>query len=110
MLAALPMAFCSRVGSYDSHNVKEKVEAYPIYPAGALGANCVHPVMPCKLGSLIKPSFPQPSLKHRSRSTRLVEVIGLATATAFARFLPVSVAGVVFLSGKYFRSLTSSCT
>ncbi|KAG8214556.1 fructose-bisphosphate aldolase [Butyriboletus roseoflavus] len=50
-------------------------------------------------GSLIKPSFPQPGLKHPSRDTTSVEAIGLATATALARSVPVSVAGVVFLSG-----------
>ena len=54
------------------------------------------------LGSLIKPSFAQPRLKHPSRSTTPVEAIGLATATALARSLPVSVAGVVFLSDKLF--------
>lgn len=57
----------------------------------------------CTLGSLIKPSFPQPGIKHPSRSITPVEAIGLATATALARSVPVSVAGVVFLSGKYFR-------
>ncbi|KAL4063297.1 fructose-bisphosphate aldolase [Scleroderma yunnanense] len=50
-------------------------------------------------GSLIKPSFPQPGLKHPSRATMSVEAIGLATATVLARSVPVSVAGVVFLSG-----------
>ncbi|KAF9221642.1 aldolase [Gyrodon lividus] len=50
-------------------------------------------------GSLIKPSFPQPGLKHPSRATTSVEEIGLATATALARSIPVAVAGVVFLSG-----------
>ena len=56
----------------------------------------------CMLGSLIKPSFPQPGRKHPSRSTTSVETIGLATATVLARSMPVSVAGVVFLSGKHF--------
>lgn len=56
----------------------------------------------CALGSLIKLSFAQPRLKHPSRSTTPVEAIGLATATALARSLPVSVAGVVFLSDKLF--------
>ncbi|KAG0701398.1 fructose-bisphosphate aldolase [Suillus ampliporus] len=50
-------------------------------------------------GSLIKPSFPQPGLKHPSRSTTSVEEIGLATATVLARSVPVAVPGVVFLSG-----------
>ncbi|KAF8133745.1 fructose-bisphosphate aldolase [Boletus edulis] len=50
-------------------------------------------------GSLIKPSFPQPGLKHPSRSTTPVEAIGLATATVLARSVPVAVPGVVFLSG-----------
>ncbi|KIM61990.1 hypothetical protein SCLCIDRAFT_120586 [Scleroderma citrinum Foug A] len=50
-------------------------------------------------GSLIKLSFPQPGLKHPSRANTPVEAIGLATATVLARSVPVSVAGVVFLSG-----------
>ncbi|KAG1745934.1 fructose-bisphosphate aldolase [Suillus paluster] len=50
-------------------------------------------------GSLIKPSFPQPSLKYPSRSTTSVEEIGLATAIVLARSVPVAVPGVVFLSG-----------
>lgn len=50
-------------------------------------------------GSLIKPSFPQPGLKHPSRANTSVETIGLAAATVLARSLPVAVAGVVFLSG-----------
>ncbi|KAI6039309.1 fructose-bisphosphate aldolase [Pisolithus marmoratus] len=50
-------------------------------------------------GSLIKPSFPQPGLKHPSRPNTSVEAIGLATATVLARSVPISVAGVVFLSG-----------
>ncbi|KIK93732.1 hypothetical protein PAXRUDRAFT_828671 [Paxillus rubicundulus Ve08.2h10] len=50
-------------------------------------------------GSLIKPSFPQPGLKHPSRATTSVDEIGLATATVLARSVPVAVAGVVFLSG-----------
>lgn len=49
-------------------------------------------------GSLITPSFPQPGLKHPSRANTPVEAIGLA-ATVLARSTPVSVAGVVFLSG-----------
>jgi len=50
-------------------------------------------------GSLIKPSFPQPGLKHPSRATTTPEEIALATATVLARSVPVAVAGVVFLSG-----------
>ncbi|EIW80996.1 aldolase [Coniophora puteana RWD-64-598 SS2] len=50
-------------------------------------------------GSLIKPSFAQPGLKHPSRSTVSAEEIGLATATVLARSVPIAVAGVVFLSG-----------
>jgi len=49
--------------------------------------------------SLIKPSFPQPGLKHPSRSTTTPDDIALATATVIARSVPASVAGVVFLSG-----------
>ena len=52
-------------------------------------------------GSLITPSFPQPGLKHPSRANTPVEAIGLATATVLARSTPVSVAGIVFLSGKH---------
>ncbi|KAH7921778.1 aldolase [Leucogyrophana mollusca] len=50
-------------------------------------------------GTLIKPSFAQPGLKHPSRATTSVEDIGLATATVLARAVPISVAGIVFLSG-----------
>ncbi|TFK52448.1 aldolase [Heliocybe sulcata] len=50
-------------------------------------------------GSLIKPSFPQPGLKHPSRATTTPEDIALATATVLARSVPIAVAGVVFLSG-----------
>ncbi|EPQ54593.1 aldolase [Gloeophyllum trabeum ATCC 11539] len=50
-------------------------------------------------GSLIKPSFPQPGLKHPSRATTTSEDIALATATVLARSVPIAVAGVVFLSG-----------
>lgn len=50
-------------------------------------------------GSLIKPSFAQPGLKHPSRAKVSPEEIALATATALARSVPVAVAGVVFLSG-----------
>lgn len=48
---------------------------------------------------MIKPSFPQPGLKHPSHATTSVEQIGLATATVLARAVPISVAGIVFLSG-----------
>ncbi|KIJ17961.1 fructose-bisphosphate aldolase [Paxillus involutus ATCC 200175] len=50
-------------------------------------------------GSLIKPSFPQPGLKHPSRATTSIDEIGLATVTVLARSVPIAVAGVVFLSG-----------
>ncbi|KDQ62517.1 hypothetical protein JAAARDRAFT_121546 [Jaapia argillacea MUCL 33604] len=50
-------------------------------------------------GSLIKPSFPQPGLKHPSRATTTAEEIALATATVLSRSVPIAVAGVVFLSG-----------
>ena len=52
------------------------------------------------VGSLIKPSFAQPGLKHPSRKTVSAEDIALATATVLARTVPIGVAGVVFLSGK----------
>jgi len=51
------------------------------------------------LGSLIKPSFAQPGLKHASRSATSADEIALATATALMRSVPVGVQGVVFLSG-----------
>ncbi|KAI0322007.1 fructose-bisphosphate aldolase [Amylostereum chailletii] len=57
-------------------------------------------------GSLIKPSFVQPGLKHRSRETTTTDDIALATATVLARTVPVAVAGVVFLSGKHRRGLS----
>ncbi|KAL5512660.1 hypothetical protein ACEPAG_2926 [Sanghuangporus baumii] len=50
-------------------------------------------------GSLIKPSFPQPGLKHPSRANTTPDEIGEATAAVLVRALPVGVAGVVFLSG-----------
>lgn len=53
--------------------------------------------------SLIKPSFPQPGLKHPSRNNTTSDEIALATATVIARSVPASVAGVVFLSGKFFH-------
>lgn len=57
-------------------------------------------------GSLIKPSFAQPGLRHPSRNTTSADDIALATATALVRSVPIGVAGVVFLSGR--RSLLSS--
>jgi fructose-bisphosphate aldolase class I len=59
--------------------------------------------MACMLGSLIKPSFPQPGLKHPSHATTSIDEIGLATVTVLARSVPIAVAGVVFLSGKEFK-------
>lgn len=50
-------------------------------------------------GTLIKPSFPQPGLKHSKRKDVKPEDIALATATVLVRSMPVGVAGVVFLSG-----------
>ncbi|THV03854.1 aldolase [Dendrothele bispora CBS 962.96] len=50
-------------------------------------------------GTLIKPSFPQPGLKHPTRKTTTSEDIALATATVLANSVPTSVPGVVFLSG-----------
>lgn len=55
----------------------------------------------CGAGSLIKPSFAQPGLKHASRKTTSADDIALATATALVRSVPIGVAGVVFLSGRY---------
>lgn len=55
----------------------------------------------CGAGSLIKPSFAQPGLKHPSRKTTSANDIALATATALVRSVPIGVAGVVFLSGRY---------
>lgn len=55
----------------------------------------------CGAGSLIKPSFAQPGLKHPSRKTTSADDIALATATALVRSVPIGVAGVVFLSGRY---------
>jgi len=51
------------------------------------------------LGTLIKPSFAQPGLKHPSRATTSASQIALATLTALSRSLPLSVAGIAFLSG-----------
>ncbi|ETW81636.1 hypothetical protein HETIRDRAFT_317352, partial [Heterobasidion irregulare TC 32-1] len=50
-------------------------------------------------GTLLKPSFAQPGLKHPSRATTSAGEIARATATTLARSVPVGVAGVVFLSG-----------
>jgi len=50
-------------------------------------------------GSIIKPSFPQPGLKHPSRENTTAKDIALATATVISRSVPSAVAGVVFLSG-----------
>lgn len=54
-------------------------------------------------GTLIKPSFPQPGLKHPSRASTTPEEIAEATAAVLARSLPVGVAGVVFLSGSQYH-------
>lgn len=51
------------------------------------------------IGSLLKPSFPQPGLKHPSRAQVTPEEIALATATLISRSVPSAVPGVVFLSG-----------
>lgn len=51
------------------------------------------------LGSLIKPSFPQPGLNHPSRATVTPEDIALATVTLLSRSVPPAVPGVLFLSG-----------
>ncbi|KIK59435.1 hypothetical protein GYMLUDRAFT_44428 [Collybiopsis luxurians FD-317 M1] len=50
-------------------------------------------------GSIIKPSYPQPGLKHPSRQTTTPKDIALATASVISRSVPSAVAGVVFLSG-----------
>ncbi|KAF9069810.1 fructose-bisphosphate aldolase [Rhodocollybia butyracea] len=50
-------------------------------------------------GSLIKPSFPQPGLKHPSRINTTAKDIALATATVISRSVPSAVTGVFFLSG-----------
>ncbi|KAG2037830.1 hypothetical protein BDR03DRAFT_1010431 [Suillus americanus] len=56
-------------------------------------------------GSLIKPSFPQPGLKHSSHATMSAEETGLATAMILACPVPVAVEGIIFLSGKTFIAL-----
>ncbi|KAG6840800.1 hypothetical protein C0991_004272 [Blastosporella zonata] len=50
-------------------------------------------------GSLVKPSFPQPGLKHPSREGTTPEDIALATVTTISRSVPSAVPGVLFLSG-----------
>ncbi|RDB17805.1 Fructose-bisphosphate aldolase [Hypsizygus marmoreus] len=50
-------------------------------------------------GSLLKPSFPQPGLKHPSRANVIPGEIARATATVLSRSVPYAVPGVVFLSG-----------
>ncbi|EEB93713.1 hypothetical protein MPER_07595, partial [Moniliophthora perniciosa FA553] len=50
-------------------------------------------------GTLLKPSYPQPGLKHPSRSNVSSKEIALATASVIANSVPSAVAGVVFLSG-----------
>lgn len=55
-------------------------------------------------GSLLKPSFPQPGLKHASRASTTAKDIALATAAVISRSVPSAVAGVVFLSGNVFLS------
>ncbi|KAJ8691769.1 hypothetical protein PTI98_011305 [Pleurotus ostreatus] len=50
-------------------------------------------------GALIKPSFPQPGLKHPSRQSTSAVDIGLATVKALSHALPVALPGVLFLSG-----------
>ena len=52
-------------------------------------------------GSLIKPSFAQPGLKHPSRQNITAEEIAAATASVLVRSVPIGVAGVVFLSGAH---------
>lgn len=52
------------------------------------------------IGSLIKPSFPQPGLQHPSRAHVTPEQIAVATATVISRSVPSAVPGVLFLSGK----------
>ncbi|KAG6847305.1 hypothetical protein H0H93_008929, partial [Arthromyces matolae] len=50
-------------------------------------------------GSLIKPSFPQPGMKHASRDKITPEDVALATATMISRSVPNAVPGLLFLSG-----------
>ncbi|KAL0581158.1 hypothetical protein V5O48_000848 [Marasmius crinis-equi] len=51
-------------------------------------------------GTLIKPSYPQPGLKHPSRASITPKDIALATATVVSNSVPSAVAGVAFLSGE----------
>lgn len=53
----------------------------------------------CAIGSLLKPSFPQPGRKHPSRAQITSADIAVATATLLSRSVPSAVPGVVFLSG-----------
>ena len=91
MPVALPMGFCSRVSPYGIGIVNQEVEANHVY------VRFIDQTILSSTGS-----------QHPSRSTTSVEVIGLATATALARSVPVVVAGVVFLSGTHYPHLTSS--
>ncbi|KAF9464163.1 aldolase [Collybia nuda] len=61
-------------------------------------------------GSLLKPSFPQPGLKHPSRAQIKPDEIALATTTMISRAVPAAVPGVVFLSGFSFPKNTESIT
>ena len=54
------------------------------------------------VGSLIKPSFPQPGLKHPSRANVTPADIALATVILLSRSVPPAVPGVLFLSGMIF--------
>lgn len=62
----------------------------------------------CFLGTLLKPSFPQPGIRNPQRANVTAEEIALATATMLSRSVPIAVAGVLFLSGK--RAVYSSIT
>ena len=61
-------------------------------------------------GTLIKPSFCQPGLKHSTRENTTAEEIAAATAAALVRSVPVGVAGVAFLSGTQFLVPAKSIT
>lgn len=67
------------------------------------GVRFIADIMHCayvhESGTLIKPSFAQPGLKHPSRSSTFADEIAEATASALVRSLPIGVAGIVFLSG-----------
>uniref|UniRef100_A0A0W0FUV3 fructose-bisphosphate aldolase n=1 Tax=Moniliophthora roreri TaxID=221103 RepID=A0A0W0FUV3_MONRR len=58
-----------------------------------------HNLAEALVGTLLKPSYPQPGLKHPSRSGVSSKEIALATASVIANSVPSAVAGVVFLSG-----------